>query len=68
MRGDRVVIARANGREMHRVKRIHVLTGPHALQNPFADKIPEFVFDSAIPQTFRKSILFASLNFDRKNL
>jgi hypothetical protein len=64
MRGDRVVIARANGREMHRVKRI--LTGPHALQNPFADKI--LVFDSAIPQTFRKSILFASLNFDRKNL
>jgi len=45
-----------------------ILTGPHALQNPFADKIPELVFDSAIPQTFRKSILFASLNFDRKNL
>jgi hypothetical protein len=66
MRGDRVVIARANGREMHRVKRI--LTGPHALQNPFADKILELVFDSAIPQTFRKSTLFASLIFDRKNL
>jgi len=35
---------------------------------PFADKNLELVFDSAIPQTFRKSILFASLNFDRKNL
>jgi len=35
---------------------------------PFADKNLELVFDSAIPQTFRKSTLFASLNFDRKNL